>query len=88
MDRGTQPGGPRWLTVDCSRCRMASSAVINWIRLRVVPEKGRPLQVPGIVVSPVAWAGHCPSGDDPETDWDETDCSGKAAAGGFGYGGS
>jgi hypothetical protein len=30
--------------------------------------------------------GHCPSGDDPNTDADETDCFGVVAAGGRGIG--
>ena len=40
------------------------------------------------------WFGHdcslvrCPTGDDPGTTADETDCSGKAAAGGYGTGAS
>uniref|UniRef100_A0A7S2S8K4 EGF-like domain-containing protein n=1 Tax=Eucampia antarctica TaxID=49252 RepID=A0A7S2S8K4_9STRA len=29
---------------------------------------------------------HCPSGDDPRTSLDETDCGGKMAKGGFGTG--
>lgn len=30
-----------------------------------------------------AIVGHCPSGNDPDTDADETNCQGKTAPGGF-----